>query len=203
VGDAGNSASTYLPRIESDEIFSNSIPRKIEGVVYLSPDPRHSLIMTALHALTHSYIMDFWFMDAGVLLINSNRPAFRSELVDIARQHGLGDVLNYHLWALREIFGYPGDIPLPADYRPPRPIRRLIRAAVRRTDYLFFGDILLGFTIDSYRNRFYYFKEMAFPHRDIIALESGIDSHSTPGIYCARLLHLVKSAFRVFFAGRR
>ncbi|MBN2225034.1 MAG: nucleotidyltransferase family protein [Deltaproteobacteria bacterium] len=203
VGDTRNPASAYLPRIESDEIFNGARRREINGVAYLSPDPRHSLIMTALHALTHSYVMDFWFMDAGALLIKNDRASFSRTLADIALRHRLSDVLNYHLWSIREIFGFPGDIPLPTDYRPPRPIRRLIRTAVRRTDYLFFGDILLGFTIDSYRKKFYYFKEMAFPHRDIIAHETGIDSHSITGVYRARLLHLAKSVFRVFFAGRR
>ncbi len=203
VGDIRNPASAHLPRIESDEIFAGSEQREINGVPYRSPDPRHTLIMTALHALTHSYIMDFWFMDAGVLLIKNSRPSFSDSLIDIALRHRLLPVLNYHLWSIREIFGYPGSIPLPDDYRPPRPIGRLIGAAVRRTDYLFFGDILLGFTIDSNRKKFYYFKGMALPHRNIIAHEMGINPHDIPGVYRARLLHLVRSGFRVFFTGRR
>jgi hypothetical protein len=203
VGDTRNPASAYLPRIETDEIFDGSQQREINGVPYRSPDPRHSLIMTALHALTHSYVMDFWFMDAGTLLIHNDSPSFSDTLTDIARRHRLSHVLNYHLWSIREIFGYPASVPLPAGYRPPLAVQRLIGAAVRRTDYLFFGDILLGFSIDSYRKKFYYFKEMALPHRDIIAHEMGIDPHNVPGVYRARLFHLVKSGFRVFFAGRR
>lgn len=203
VGDIRNPASAHLPRIETDEIFACSEQREINGVPYRSPDPRHSLIMTALHALTHSYVMDFWFMDAGVLLIRNGVRSFSDSLIDIALRHRLLPVLNYHLWSIREIFGYPGSVPLPDDYRPPRPIRRLIGAAVRRTDYLFFGDILLGFTIDSNRKKLYYFKQMALPRRNIIAHEMGIDPHDIPGVYCARLLHLVKSGFRVFFSGRR
>ncbi len=203
VGDTRNPVSAYLPHFEPDEIFDASRQREINGVPYRSPDPRHSLIMTALHALTHSYVMDFWFLDAGALLIQNNRGSFSDTLTDAAFKHRLSHVLNYHLWSIREIFGYPGDVPLPAGYRPPLAIRRLIGTAVRRTDYLFFGDILLGFTIDSYRKKFYYFKEMALPHREIIARELGIDPHNIPGIYRARLLHLVKSGVRVLFAGRR
>jgi hypothetical protein len=202
VGDTRNPASAYLPRIETDEIFDGSQQREINGVPYRSPDPRHSLIMTALHALTHSYVMDFWFMDAGALLIQNNHPSFSNTLTDIARRHRLSHVLNYHLWSIREIFGYPASVPLPAGYRPPLAVRRLIGTAVRRTDYLFFGDILLGFSIDSYRKKFYYFKEMALPHRDIIAHEMGIDPHNVPGVYRARLFHLVKSGVRVLFPGR-
>jgi hypothetical protein len=159
--------------------------------------------MTALHALTHSYLMDFWFMDAGALLAGNNRGNFSDSVIDTARRYKLIHVLNYHLWAVKKIFGYPGDMPLPEDYRPPLPIRRFIKAAVRRTDYLYFGDVLLGFTIDSHRNKFYYFWEMALPHRDIIAREMGVDPRNTLGIYRARLVYLVKAGFRLFFAGRR
>lgn len=203
VGDMRNPASAYLPRIETEEIFDGSVRREIDGVPYRSPDPRHSLIITALHALTHSYLMDYWFMDAGVLLIANGHPSFADDAFDIAERHRLSPTLSYHLWAIREIFGFPGRLPLPTGYRPPRTVERLIRAAVKRTDYLFFGDILLGFTIDSYRKKFYYFKEMALPHRNIIAHEMGIDPRNIPGVYRARLLHLVKSGFRVFFSGRR
>ncbi len=203
VGDTRNPAAAFLPRIGTDEIFAASQCREIGGVSYLSPDPCHSLIMTALHALTHSYQMDFWFMDVGVLLAKNDSPLFREGIVETARRHRLLGVLNYHLWSIREIFGYPGDIPLACDYRPPVPVRRLIGAAVRRTDYLYFGDVLLGFTIDSYRKKFYYFKEMAFPHREIIARETGVNPRDIPGVYRARLLHLVKSAFHIFFSGRR
>jgi hypothetical protein len=203
VGDARNPAAAYLPRIPTDEIFDGSRQREIDGVAYRSPNPHHSLIMTALHALTHSYLMDFWFMDAGVLLIKNNRGAFSDTLIDTARRYKLIHVLNYHLWAIKEIFGYPGVMPLPEDYRPPLPIRRFIKAAVRRTDYLFFGDVLLGLTIDTYRRKLYYFREMAIPRRDIIASEMGIDPHNILGVYRARLAHLARAGFRILFSGRR
>ncbi len=203
VGDARNPAAAYLPRIPTDEIFDCSRQREIDGVAYRSPSPHHSLIMTALHALTHSYLMDFWFMDAGVLLVRNNRGDFSDTVIDTARRYKLIHVLNYHLWAAKEIFGYPGDMPLPEDYRPPLPIRRFIKAAVRRTDYLYFGDVLLGFTIDSHRNKFYYFRKMALPHRDVIAREMGVDPRSILGVYRARLVYLIKAGFRLFFAGRR
>jgi len=203
VADIRNPANAYLPRIPSDEIFSGSRRREIAGAAYRSPSPHHSLIMTALHALTHSYLMDFWFMDAGALLIKNDRGAFSDTLIETARRYRLVHVLNYHLWAIKEIFGYAGNLPLPEDYRPPRPIERLIRTAVRRTDYLFFGDILLGFAIDSYKKKLYYFKEMALPRREIIAGEMDISSRSAPGIYWARLAHLVKAGVRFFFSGCR
>jgi hypothetical protein len=203
VGDTRNPASAFLPRIGINEIFNGSRRGEIAGVSYLSPDPCHSLIVTALHALTHSYLMDFWFMDAGALLAGNDSPSFRDRVVDTARRHRLSGVLDYHLWSIRDIFGYPGGVPLAPDYRPPLAIRRLIGTAVRRTDYLFFGDILLGFSIDSHRKKFYYFKEMAFPHREVIAREMGVNPRDIPGVYRARLLHLVKSAFRVLFPGRR
>jgi hypothetical protein len=203
VADTRNPASVYLPRIPTDEIFHGSREREIDGVPYRSPDPRHSLIMTALHALTHSYLMDFWFMDAGALLIDNDRGNFSDTLKDIAAHHRLAHVLNYHLWAIREIFGYPGNLPLPEGYRPPRTIARFITTAVGRTDYLFFGDVLLGFTIDSYRRKCYYFKGMVFPHRDIVAHELNIDPQDRLGIYRARLVHLVRAGLRVIFPGRR
>ncbi len=203
VGDMRNPASAYLPRIESDEIFDSSIRREIEGVPYLSPDPRHSLILTALHALTHSYLMDYWFMDAGALLIANTDPSFADGATDIALRHRLSSVLNYHLWAIREIFGFPGPLPLPVGYRPPRTVGRLIRAAVRRTDYLFFGDVLLGLAIDTNRRKFYYFRAMAFPHPDVMAREMDVDPRKRPAVYLARLTHLVGSGLRALFAGRR
>lgn len=203
VGDLRNPAAVHLPRIPSEEIFERSRPREIAGAVYRSPDPRHSLIMTALHALTHSYLMDFWFMDAGVLLIQNDRGSFTDALGDVAARHRLSHVLAYHLWAVREIFGYPGDVPLPADYRIPRAVELLIRKAVTRTDYLFFGDVLLGLTIDSHRKKFYYFKEMAFPRRDIVAREMGIDARGIARVYRARLLYLLRSGIQALTAGRR
>lgn len=203
VADLRNPASAYLPRIPSDEIFDASRKARIGGAPYRSPDPRHSLIMTALHALTHSYLMDFWFMDAGVLLIENDRPGFSDTLIELARRYRLSHVLQYHLWSIREIFGFPGDIPLSADYRVPRPVERLIRRAVSRTDYLFFGDVLLGLAIDSNKKKFYYFKEMVFPRREIVAREMGMDPRDRVGVYRARVLHLLKSGIRVLFGGRR
>ena len=203
VGDARNPARTYLPRIPTDEIFSGSEKRRIDGADYRSPGPQHSLIMTALHALTHSYLMDFWFMDAGALFIANNGGSFPGTVTDAARRYRLDHVVDYHLWAIREIFGYPGELPLPADYRPPLLIRRLISAAVGRTDYLFFGDVLLGLTIDSRKRKFYYFMRMALPQRDIIASEMDLHHHNTLGIYRARLGHLIRAGLRVLFSGRR
>lgn len=203
VGDMRNPASSYLPRIESEEIFEGSIRREIDGVPYRSPDPRHSLIITALHALTHSYLMDYWFMDAGVLLIANDHPSFADDVVDIAVRHRLFPALSYHLWAIRDLFGFPGRLPQPGDYRPPRAVERLIRSAVDRTDYLFFGDVLLGLAIDTARRKFYYFRKMAFPHPDVIARELGVDPRKKAVVYLTRLIHLVGSGLRVLLAGRR
>jgi len=203
VEDTRNPARAYLPHIPTDEIFSSSGRRQIDGADYRSPGPHHSLIMTALHALTHSYLMDFWFMDAGALFITNNDGSFPGMVMDTARRYRLDHVVNYHLWAIREVFGYPGDLPLPGDYRPPPFMRRLITAAVGRTDYLFFGDILLGLTIDSHKRKFYYFIGMVLPRRDIIASEMDVHHHNTLGIYLARLGHLIRAGFRVLFSGRR
>lgn len=203
VEDARNPASAHLPRIPTDAIFDGSRRRKINGVPYRSPDPHHSLIMTALHALTHSYLMDFWFMDAGALLAGNNRRGFSDTLIDTARRYSLLSVLRYHLWAVKELFGYPSDVPVPDGYHPPLPIALLIKAAVERTDYLYFGDVLLGLGIDNYRNKLYYYKEMAFPHRDVIAREMDVDPGKTLAVYRARLVHLLRAGLRVLFAGRQ
>jgi hypothetical protein len=203
VGDMRNPASAYLPRIETGELFESSVEREIDGVPYLSPHPSHSLIITALHALTHSYLMDYWFMDAGALFIANAGPSFPEEVDDVAMRHRLDAVLKYHLWAIRELFGFPGELPLPPGYRPPAVVRRLIRAAVGRTDYLFFGDALLGLTIDSNRRRFYYFKTMVLPRPDVIAREMGVDPRKKSAVYLARLVHLVRSGLRVLVGGRR
>jgi hypothetical protein len=203
VGDMRNPASAYLPHIQTEELFDTSVEREIDGVPYRSPHPAHSLVITALHALTHSYLMDYWFMDAGALLIANSGPSFQGEVVDVAARHRLDAVLKYHLWAIRELFGFPEELPLPTGYRPPAVVRRLIGAAVGRTDYLFFGDVLLGLTIDSSRRRFYYFKTMVLPHPDVIAREMGVDPRKKSVVYLARLMHLVKSGLRVLAGGRR
>ncbi len=203
VNDVRNPMSAFLPQIPAGEIFARAEKREIEGAAYLSPDPGHSLIITALHAMTHSYLKDYWFLDAGTLLIRNAEPSFVDRCRALAEEHRLTGVLGPMLWALREHFAFRPDSGRGKEYRVSLPVRRLIGAAMRSTDYLFFGDLLLGLSVDSYKKKFYYFKEMAFPHRDVVARERGVGITGAAPLFLSRSLHLVRSGFHILIKGRR
>jgi hypothetical protein len=203
VSDVRNRMSVHLPRIPSVDIFKDALRREIGGAPYLSPDPGHSLIITALHALTHSYLMDYWFLDAGVLIIAGGGTSFVERCLATAEEYRLGSVVGLLFWAIDDLFAFPADHSLPGGYRPPAPVRWLIRAAAKSTRYLYFGDLLLGLSVDGRQKKMYYYKEMAFPRRDIIVREAGIEGGGAVRPYLVRSAYLVKSGIRILLRGGR
>ena len=193
------SMSRYLPKIPTHEVIKEATHRQLGNATYLSPDTYHAIIMTALHSLTHSYLKDFWFMDVGKLIIAEGESFSMDRLMEIASRWGLSGVVLFMLWALQELFGFPMKMDFRSDYRVNPVVKRLISAATRSRRYLQFGDLILGLYIDSPVKKLYYFKEMAYPKRDVMAREMGLESAGRLRLYLMRTIYLVKSLLGILF----
>ena len=194
------SARRYLPKITADEIFDGARTEHIGESPYLSPDPYHSIIITSMHALKHSYLMDYWFMDTGKIILSLGDSFSTERLFASAGTKGVRYPVSLMLWALNEFFLFPID--LPGDIRPSFYTRRLIYAATRSTDFLHFGEMLFGLHIDSYQKRLYYYKEFFYPKSKILKSEIGIDHSGDIGrlkLYLLRTFHLFRSLFAIIF----
>ena len=189
------SARRYLPKITADKVFESARVGHIGESPYLSPDPYHSLIITSMHALKHSYLMDYWFMDAGKIILSLGDSFSTKRLFATAETGGVKYPVSLMLWTLKEIFSFPIDCPI--DIRPKFTSRKLILAATRRTDFLHFGEILLGLHIDSYIKRLYYYKEFLYPKNEVLKSEMGIGPRSDLGRLKLNLLRTFQ-LFRVF-----
>lgn len=203
----------YLPALATEEIFASAVVAKIGGVDYLSPDPYHTLIISSLHALKHSYMMNYWFMDVGRIIECLGGEFSLDLLFDTADASGLEVVVGKMLWILTDLF----DFPLKSDkidlfrgrFRPGPIERGLISAAIGSRRSLQFGDILLGFNIDNSIQKLYYYKELLLPGRDVLMRELGARKRgkgeirgrgwTKPRLYFSRTIHLLKSLLGVIF----
>lgn len=172
------SARKYLPRIPVEEIFAHARIRNIGGARYLSPDPYHSLIITAVHALKHAYVMDYWFMDAGMVISSMGNSFALTHLLRTADQYGLEKAVHIMLWALGALFHFPlFQFPLDdtalGGFSPGPLVRKCVTAATLHTRFLQFGTFLMGTCIGSLRKRLQYFLELAGPKATVLRKERG------------------------------
>jgi hypothetical protein len=194
------SARRYLPKITADEIFEGARTGHIGESPYLSPDPYHSIIITSTHALKHSYLMDYWFMDTGRIILSLGDSFSTEKLFATAGTDGVRYPVSLMLWALNEIFSFPID--LPTDICPRLLSRKLIYAATRSPDFLHFGEMLLGLYIDSLKKKVYYYKEFFYPKSKILKNEMGISHNRNIGrlkLHLLRTFHLLRSLFAIIF----
>lgn len=194
------SARRYLPKITAEEIFESAKKRHIGESPYFSPDPYHSLIIISMHALKHSYLMDYWFMDAGKIILTLGDSFSADRLFMSTETGGVKYSVSLMLWALKEIFFFPIDCP--RDIRPRFPSRKLVLAATESTDFLHFGEILLGLHIDSHIKRLYYYREFLYPKSKVLKSEMGIGPNSDVGrlkLYILRTLQLFRALLTIIF----
>ncbi len=194
-------AREYLPTLSTDEIFASAEKVKIGDADYLSPNPYHTIIISAQHALKHSYLMNYWFMDVG-RVIECLGDRFSTDLLfEMIASGKLSKVVGKMLWIITERFGFPLKPNEVSGFRPGPIERRLISAAIGSRRSLQFGDILLGLDIDNSRKKFYYYNELLFPERSILFREQGrvADRGEMVKLYFLRTIHLLKSLFGIFF----
>ncbi|MBN1883829.1 MAG: nucleotidyltransferase family protein [Deltaproteobacteria bacterium] len=191
------SGRRHLPRIPTEHIFGAAKPQRLHGAPYLSPDPYHTLVLTALHALTHSYLMDFWFLDIAVVIASMGEDFSCDTLLAEADRYGLGFSVEPMLWALGSLFLYPLPEGFLETVRPSPLLRRLIRSATERTEYLFFGEAVLGLHVDTYKKKFYYFRGLIFPGREVVARELGVRRGGSMRLLFLRAAHLLRSLGRI------
>jgi hypothetical protein len=187
----------HVPHIPTGHIFEAAETRTLSGAPYLSPNPYHTLILTALHALTHSYLMDFWFLDIAVVIASMGKDFSYDTLLEMSDQYGLGFAVGPMLWALGGLFFYPLPEGILETARPGPLLRRLIRTATERTEYLFFGEAVLGLHVDTYQKKFYYFRELIFPGREVVSRELGVRNAGPIRLVFLRAAHLVRSLVRI------
>jgi len=166
-------ARKYISRIPADQIFARACTRSIGGIPYLSPDPYHSLIITAVHALKHAYVMDFWFMDAGMVILVMGNAFCMTDLLKAADQYGLGKAVRIMLWALHHLFYFPLDANRLDGLAPGPLVRRCVTAATQHTRFLQFGTLLMGTSIEGFWKKTRYFMELAGPKRAVLRKERG------------------------------
>ncbi len=189
-----------LPTVKTEDIFASAVKMKIGDTNYLSPDPYHTLILSSLHALKHSYLMDYWFLDMGKIIENLGNTFSLKTLFERAGSEVSREIVGKMLWIVTELFDFPLREDEIARFRPSRIERGLISAAIGSRRSLQFGDILLGLYIDNWWQKFYYYKELLFPDRDVLLKELG-NSSSRWGkirLYLSRTIHLLKSLFGIF-----
>jgi len=190
----------FLPTLKTEDIFASAVKIRIGDSNYLSPDPYHTLILSSLHALKHSYLMDYWFLDVGKIIENLGSVFSLDTLFEKTGSEGLTEIVGKMLWIVTEIFEFPLNEDEIARFGPNRIERRLISAAIGSRRSLQFGDVLLGLYIDNWRQKFYYYKEFLFPDRDVLLKELGNSSSQwgTIMLYLLRAIHLLKSLFGIF-----
>ena len=191
------SAKRFLPHIPTDRIIEAARPHTLHGAPYLSPDPYHTLVLTALHALTHSYLMDYWFLDIAVVIESLGDEFSFDRLSSESDRYGLGFSTGPMLWALGNLFSYPLPEGLEERVRPGPLTRHLIRTATERTEYLFFGEAMLGLHVDTIQKKFYYFKEILFPSRNVVARELNAPGAGSIRLFFRRAAHLLSSLGRL------
>ena len=191
----------YIPRIPAEEIFTHARPCQIGTAQYLSPNPYHSLIITALHALKHAYVMDYWFMDAGKIVMKMGNAFSMKDLLNTADQYGLKKAVHIMLWALEDLFYFPSDLAPMNDFLPSPLVRKCVTAATEHTRFLQFGTFLMGITIDSFWKRLRYYIELAGPQRAVLKKERG---SGTPkklpglGLHGERFMEFFQSLAMIF-----
>ncbi len=200
VGEGRIRKRKFLPTIKTEDIFASAVRKEIEGINYLSPDPYHTLILSSLHALKHSYLMDYWFLDVGKIIENLGSDFSLSTLFEKTGSKGLTEIVGKMLWIVTEIFEFPLNKDEITRFRPSRIERRFVLAAIGSRNSLQFGDIILGLYIDNWWQKFYYYKELLFPDRDVLLKE--LEKSSSRGgnirLYLSRTIHLLKSLFGIF-----
>lgn len=193
----------HLPHIPTEQIFERAKVHTLHGVPYLSPDSYHTLTMTALHALSHSYLMDCWFLDTAVVIASLGEDFSYDTFLSESERYGLGFSVEPMLWVLGSLFSYPLPEGLEGAVRPGPVLRRLIRTATERTDYLFFGEAVLGLHVDTYKKKFYYFKELLFPEPEVVARELDVSNAGPIRLLIYRAVHLMSSLVRLMLPKRR
>ncbi|MBW1773730.1 MAG: nucleotidyltransferase family protein, partial [Deltaproteobacteria bacterium] len=163
----------YIPRIPVEEIFTFARTGEIGEAQYLSPNPYHSLIITALHALKHAYVMDYWFMDTGTIMTEMGKAFSMKELLKTADRYGHEKVVHIMLWALQDLFQFSCAKFSSNAFLPGPLVRRCVKAATEHTRFLQFGTFLMGTTIDSFWKKLHYFVELAGPKRAVLIKERG------------------------------
>lgn len=167
------SARKYIPGIPAEEIFAHARTGEMGEAQYLSPNPYHSLIITAVHALKHAYVKDYWFLDTGMVIRGMGDAFSMSELLRTAEQYGLRKAVHIMLWALQDLFYFPGASDSRNGFLPGPLVKRCITAATENTRFLQFGTFLMGTTIKSFRERLCYYTELATPKRAVLKKERG------------------------------
>lgn len=190
----------FLPTVKTEELFASAVKKEIGDANYLSPDPYHTLILSSLHALKHSYLMDYWFLDVGKIIENLGSAFSLKTLFEKTGTEGLAEIVGKMLWIVTEIFKFPLNGDEIARFRPSGIERRLISAAIGSRNSLQFGDIILGLYIDNSRQKFYYYKELLFPDRDVLLkeLQNSSSRRGKIRLYLPRAIHLLKSLFGIF-----
>ena len=193
-------ARRHLPTIPTNEIFIASRPRSIGPASYRSPDPADAFIITALHALKHSYLMDYWVMDAGVIILSEGGDRFIKTVLNRARSRNVSGPTGTMLWTLQHLYRFPLDREIVKAQTPGLTTKYLIRRAFKSTRFLHFGDILLGSYIDNTRKKLYFIKEVLFPRPSVMAQELGMKGAGEDlfSLYFLRARFLAKAAMRFF-----
>lgn len=163
----------YIAGIPADEIFTHARIHRIGSAQYLSPDPYHSLIITAIHALKHAYTKDYWFMDSGMVITGMGDAFSLEELMGTADRYGLKHVVLIMLWALGSLYYFPRAFPTVNGLRPGPLVRKCVTAAIKHTRFLQFGTLLMGTAIDGLWKRLRYFLELAMPKKAVLKKERG------------------------------
>lgn len=191
----------YLPALPPEEIFASAEKVKMGNADYLSPNPYHTIIISSHHALKHSYLMNYWFMDVGRVIESIGDRFSTGLLFEKAGSEGLARIVGRMLWILKNRFGFPLKSDEASGFRPGPIERGLITAAIGSRRSLQFGDILLGLDIDNSRQKFYYYRELFFPARGVLMREGGGGAGRGKGgkIYFSRTIHLLKSLFGIVF----
>lgn len=201
----------YLPALATEEIFASAVKAKIGGADYLSPDPYHTLIISSVHALKHSYLKDYWFLDVGRIIESLGDEFSIDLLLGRADSSGLVKIVGKMLWIVTELFEFPLRSDKIPRFRPGQIERGMISAAIGSRRSLQFGDILLGLNIDNPTQKFYYYRELLFPGRDVLMRELGSggrgDGQRGGGwarlcLYFSRTIHLLKSFLGIIFYRR-
>jgi hypothetical protein len=193
----------YLPALPPGEIFAAAEKVKMGEADYLSPNPYHTIIISAHHALKHSYLMNYWFMDVGRVIESLGDGFSTGLLFDMTPPGGLARITGKMLWILGNYFGFPMKPEEVSGFRPGPIERRLITAAIESRRSLQFGDILLGLDIDNSRQKFYYYRELFFPARGVLSREGGAGRGKGGMIYLSRAIHLLKSLIGIVFRRKK
>jgi len=141
--------------------------------------------------------MDYWFLDIAVVIASMGDDFSWNALVSESERYGLGFSLGPMLWALGSLFSYPMPERVLNTVRPGPFSRYLIRTATERTEYLFFGEVLLGLQVDTINKKFYYFRELLFPKREVVSRELGVPETGTVSLVFRRTAHLLSSLGRI------